>query len=388
MPRGNKAMAERVLLVDDEPRILQAYTARLRDRFRIETAPSGPQALERMETTGPYAVVLADMLMPGMDGIELLAEVRRRYSDTVRMILTGNAELHTAIQAVNEGHVFRFLTKPCDAHVLGEALQAGLEMHRLITAEKVLLGQTLRGSIRVLIDMLALAHPAAFSRTARVQRYVRHVTARLNLPEPWRLELAAMLSQIGCMAVPPETLEKIYAGQELTAEERHQYESHPEVASAMLANIPRLEEVAAIIARQNAPGRKTARGGKAAEPPAVARGARVLRVAIGFDERIVRGMAPDEAVADLCTQPGLYDPRIASTLADFSAEPGHVETRSVKLADLDVGMVFADDVHAKNGRLLVARGMEVTFPLRVNLMRWSQRVGVQEPIRVYVPLAA
>ena len=103
----------RVLFVDDEPNVLDSIRRQLRKSCEILTATSGVEALALLKDTGPVALVISDMRMPGMSGAELLAKIRDLYPDTVRMILSGQADLESTISAVNEGHVFRFLTKPC-----------------------------------------------------------------------------------------------------------------------------------------------------------------------------------------------------------------------------------------------------------------------------------
>ena len=140
-------MTEKILCVDDEANILEAHQRGLGKQFHIETALGAEQALGQIDAQGPYTVVVSDMRMPGMDGVQLLSEVRKRAPDSVRIMLTGFADLQTAIEAVNEGNIFRFLTKPCPQETLAKALSAGIEQYRLVTAEKELLAKTLRGAI-------------------------------------------------------------------------------------------------------------------------------------------------------------------------------------------------------------------------------------------------
>ena len=116
-----------------------------------------------VEQKGPYAVVVSDMRMPGMDGIQVLTSIKGRWPDTVRVMLTGNADMQTAINAINEGSIFRFLNKPCSKEAMGKTLTAALVQFRLVTAEKVLLEQTLTGAVQVLTEVLSLVNPAAFS---------------------------------------------------------------------------------------------------------------------------------------------------------------------------------------------------------------------------------
>jgi DNA-binding NtrC family response regulator len=205
-------MTERILCVDDDPNVLQAYQRALRKQFHIEPAFGGEEALQAVAEQGPYAVVVSDMRMPGMNGIELLAKISEIAPDTVRMMLTGNADQETALEAVNQGHIFRFMTKPCPPEIFAKALEAGLAQYRLITAERDLLSKTLSGSVKVLTDVLGLVNPAAFGRAARVRRLVHELCARLPVGAAWQVEIAAMLSQIGCVAVPEETLAKVYNG--------------------------------------------------------------------------------------------------------------------------------------------------------------------------------
>lgn len=120
-------LKQKVLLVDDEPRVLSALCRQLSRQFHITTAVSGRSALAFMEKSGPFAVVVSDMRMPGMDGMTFLREVKRRSPSTTRIMLTGNDDQQTASDAVNEGCVFRFHRKPCPREVLSASIEAGIE---------------------------------------------------------------------------------------------------------------------------------------------------------------------------------------------------------------------------------------------------------------------
>ena len=159
--------AEKILLVDDDSNILEGYRRGLIREFLLETALGGEQALTLAAENGPYAVVVSDMRMPGMDGIQLLSRIKALSPDTIRVMLTGNTDTETAINAINEGSIFRFLNKPCSKEVMAKTITAALMQYRLVTAEKHLLEQTLSGSLQVLTEVLSLINPAAFSRAER-----------------------------------------------------------------------------------------------------------------------------------------------------------------------------------------------------------------------------
>src|ERR1700722_6101223 len=126
----NQEDLPRVLCVDDEPRVVDSLAVQLRKDFHILTANSGQSALRTLQSGPPPAVIVSDMRMPGMDGATLLKHVRHLYPETTRILLTGEAGRDVAVSAVNEGQIFRFLTKPCSTENLRAAIEAGVMQHR------------------------------------------------------------------------------------------------------------------------------------------------------------------------------------------------------------------------------------------------------------------
>jgi response regulator RpfG family c-di-GMP phosphodiesterase len=376
-------MNRRVLFVDDEPHVLEGIQRTLRNQLELKTAPSGAEALRLMGESGPFAVVVSDMRMPAMNGAQFLAKVREQEPDTVRMILSGQADLEATIAAVNDGHIYRFLTKPCPTDQLYAAVEDALEQHRLLTAEKVLLEQTLSGAVKMLIEILGMVSPAASNRASRLQRYTTELSAALGLDPHWEWGLAAFVSQIGCVALPKEVLFKVEACQSLNEEEKRLYESHPEVASKLLAAIPRLEDVAAIV---------TAQFGSiiANELPDDLRqwdirkaGKLLLRAAIEFDRLVSRGANRASAVDTLRQSPMRFPPSVIRALAGLPTVKGTI-FRQIGLKDLSVGMILEEDLVSPKGIRLVPSGAEVTTTLMIRLTSIAEGVGVAEPFRVRV----
>lgn len=308
-------MNEKILFVDDEPDVLATFQRNLRREFEIVTATSGQEGLAAIDRQGPFAVVVSDLRMPGMDGTQFLAQVRFRSPDSVLMLFTGYVDVQTAFEAINDGVVFRFLIKPCTLETLTKALVAGMTQYRLRTSERDLLEKTLKGSVSVLTEILGMVNPAAFGRALRVRDYVKDIGAQFKLADLWQLEVAAMLSQIGCVSVPTEVLDKAYAGNALTDDERDTLASHPSVGAKLLVNIPRFESIAWIIEAQQMPFSAYAVQRPVPLDDEVALCGQILKVAVDLDQLVVSGLTPSAALSELGHHPEAYNPRVVKALA-------------------------------------------------------------------------
>ena len=120
-------MHERILFVDDDINILEGYKRQLRKKFEIDTAEGSEMGLKAIKNNNPYAVIVSDLRMPGMDGNQFLSRVKEIAPETIRIMLTGYADLKSAMEAINNGNIYRLLTKPCDKDILIDALNSGIE---------------------------------------------------------------------------------------------------------------------------------------------------------------------------------------------------------------------------------------------------------------------
>lgn len=348
----------RVLCVDDEPRVVQGLGVHLRRAYEVLTAHGGEEALERLKSAGAVAAVVSDMRMPGMDGAALLAKVRELYPDTTRILLTGEPGRDAVVSAVNKGQIFRFLTKPCPPNELLACIEAAVEQHRLVTAERVLLQETLIGCIRALLDVLALTNPVAFGRASRLRRQVMSFAEYLGCAQGnWQLEAAALLSQIGFLSLPVEVVEKIYYGENLTPEERILAEGVPEVAGKLLGHIPRLEPVLQILSALAYSNERLAR----LEDDPTSNAAHILLLVLDFDALISKGHSPDTAVQLLQQRPERYGAKLAKDFGThLGTAGGDTQVVEMPLRLVRPGMIILQDVRTELGTLLVARGFEVT----------------------------
>ena len=374
-------MAEKILLVDDDSNILDGYRRSLSREFLMETAQGGEQALKLVADNGPYAVLVSDMRMPGMDGIQLLSKIKAQSPDTIRVMLTGNAEIETAINAINEGSIFRFLTKPCSKEMMAKTLTAALVQYRLVTAERQLLEQTLSGTVHVLTDVLSLVNPTAFGRAVRARRYIHHIVTSMKLGNPWQYEVAAMMSQLGCVTLAPETIEAVYNGEKLSPTEQAQYDAHPSVAYGLLSKIPRLEPIAWMIEHQNRPVREV----DESERSDMRLGAEILRLTLAYEQLIHKGTSRTEAAHRLASQNKSFSPEFFEALVtlDPNAELG--EIRKCRIEELSDGMIIQEEMRTGEGALLVSQGQEVTAPLLIKLKNFHARRMIAGDVTVSMP---
>jgi response regulator RpfG family c-di-GMP phosphodiesterase len=378
-------MTEKILIVDDEQNVLNGISRSLRKEFNIDTALSGKAALEAITRDGPYAVIVSDLRMPEMDGIRLLNRVKDCAPDTVRMMLTGNADLKDAMQAVNEGNIFRFFTKPCPLETFTKGIQIGIEQYRLVTAERELLEKTLKGSIKVMTELLSIVNPEAFGRSSRLERYVKQIASQLNVSEPWQFELAALLSQVGCITLPEAALKKLYLGQSLSEDELQLFEKHPSIASNLLSHIPRLQKVAEIIQYQEKhfDGSGIPEDDRRGEN--IPLGSRILKVALDFDVLEQKKNSTSHALHILKERNGRYDPVILQAMEKALKAEDSYAVKEISVSGLRPDMILEKDVFTKNGQLLISRGQEVNSMLISRLQTFSRNVGVQEPLCVRIP---
>lgn len=377
-------MSEKILCVDDEPNVLEGIRRHLGRKVIMESATSGVDGLRLVKDSGPYAVVISDMRMPVMNGSQFLARVRELAPDSVRMILSGQADMQATIDAVNEGQIFRFLTKPCPPDTLWSVVESGLKQFRLVNAERDLLEKTLSGAVKMLTEVVGLANLVAYSRAARVQRYALAIAEALGVGNHWELRLAAMLSQIGCVTLPADVLTKVYSNVRLDDEERRLYETHAELAARLLCSIPRLDGVAEIIAGQMKRPDLTSASQVAGRWESKTLGTLVLRVATELDQLITRGARPAVALQKLVESWPELPAAIGDAVRTARISEGETVIRAIMLVELTPGMVLDEDLKSSNGIRLVPQGHEVTNTIMTRLRSVAAGVGVKEPFRVRV----
>ncbi|MCX7044745.1 MAG: response regulator [Candidatus Sumerlaeota bacterium] len=389
-------MSGRILCVDDEQSIL-TFLKRMaqQEKMEVTCAQNGAEGLKQIQDSGPFAVIISDLQMPEMDGIEFLAKARELSPESIRIMLTGHAEISTAVEAINKGRVFRFLTKPCDPEDLILVLRAALEQYRLEHAEKALLEKTLTGCVQVLMDLLAMMDEEIFGQSVALRAMVRSLAKRWNIKDSWELEISAMLMKIGMITLPPELQLKLKKGVPLDAAESELAQRIPQIGHDLVDNIPRMARVADNILYQSKWFNGTGFPTDAILGEQIPIGARILHALSEFLEQRVDKTNPISTFHGMMRNEGRFDPQILDFIYKGFGMPGSLTPPTqappppkqlimeIPLVDLKIGHVLADDIRTQDGRSVVTSGSEISGTQLAKIRNYSAGYGVIEPIKIF-----
>ncbi|MDQ8184824.1 HD domain-containing phosphohydrolase [Pelagicoccus sp. SDUM812002] len=356
----------KVLFVDDNASVLAAFRRNLRKRFDMFTADSAGAALEVLEKQGPIEIIVSDMKMPGMNGIEFLEKSIEVSPDSVRIMLTGNADQETATDAVNRGHVYRFLNKPCSVEDLIGAIKDASHHYELMKLEHNDLEETVAGCVKVLTDVLGMVAPFALGRGQRLKASLNPFMKALKMKSPWQYEVAALLSSIGYASLPNELVEKLENGEPLVGHESSVVRNVPKIGYDLVSAVPKLEKIANIIKYQRKNFNGTGYPKDDVAGQYIPLGSRLLKV---FEDRMElekEGVSGEAARKRMLARSGYYDPQVLELC--FKYYPQYLSTsiskeKPVLPLDLDSlrpGQVIVSEVCTVSGLLLVEAGNWLT----------------------------
>lgn len=369
----------RVLFVDDEPQLLESVKLAVRKQYRVTTAESGQEALNLFAASSdakPFDCVVSDMRMPEMNGARLLTTLKQTYPDVPRLLLSGQSDFESALEAINDAKIFRFLTKPCSRDVLVESINEALEQARLRETERELLDNTLSGTVSMLTEVLGLISSSAYSRTVRLHETVSGICAALGRPIPWDLNLATNLSQIGFVVMPS-------TGGGAPALDSQ----HVEIARDLLGKIARMETVADMVSHQLDPA-PSLNAPDVADWPAHALNTEILRVAVAFDALIVSGLSRTAAADALYNRENGPPKFLATALKTFNPQSKAMIEVAATVAQLAPGMRLTANIKTTGGPKLVSADTILTSALIGRIKAFAKNNGVVEPISVLVPVGA
>lgn len=375
MLNAEEASRRRILCVDDEAAVLAGLRRNLGLHFDVETAESARAALSVLERSPPFATVVSDMRMPEVDGVTFLREVSDRWPDTSRILLTGQADLASAIAAVNEGRVFRFLTKPCPSELLERAVHDAIRHHDLIEAERVLLDQTLRGTIGVMVEAIGLLLPQAAQPLFRMRRLAQRLCQELRMPTVWDIDIACVLSYVATLTLPVDLFEQLALGKSQELDVRSAASRCNVIAQRLAVRIPRLEPVRDLLRKAGS----IARGQDISHDEA---SVWILRACIDYGQCLTAGLSPELAFSQLLSSPHAWPTELARSVGRLLQAVRAGEKRAITYSDLVPGMIFVEPVTTDAKLMLVPKETEVTEPLIEQLRNFAIVGRLSEPLWV------
>lgn len=371
-------MSARVMFVDDDVALLKSIERNLCFDYDLSIAESGAQALELIAQNEPFSVVVTDMRMPVMDGIRLIEEARKTSPDSIYIMLTGNQDVDTSIKAVNQGQVFRFLTKPCETADIKLAVDAAQRQFELVHAEKELLQKTFVGAVNLMTDVVETLHPDTLQQSQRVDAIMRHCEEALEIQGNWEFRLAARLSLVGLALLPCDEQLKFQQLSPNDSESRRLLEKMASTSARLIARIPRLERVGEILRLQ-----AFADGSAFHQPYAgtdARLGAALLNVAVYWSNMTGNGLSLEVALLELQQAIPQLPKQIQCALLELDAPASDRQPVEVALRDLTEGMVLYDNVLSEDGALLLRSGRRLTHPVIEKLKLHCQNSTRIRPI--------
>lgn len=347
----------KVLFVDDQAKVLDDLKVIVAEVCEAHVALNAEEGLKIFESEGPFTIVASDQNLPGMNGSEFLAMVNRRDPYCSTMLVTGHADYHDAMRAVNNGHVFRLLDKPYAEQDLLDAIQAGTRQRQLIESEQVLLQETLVGAVNALTETLATVKPLFFGRAQRIKRLSGEIARYLKFPHVWQVESAAVFSQMASITLPEEEAENVFLRKKLRPQIVELVKKFPQVIDHLLGNIPRLDEVREII--DCLMGNPLPYENKAKME--VYQAYRIIDAALEYDYMETEGHESEVILGTLRGGEKKFDKDVIEAMSKLlHKSKTRYLVNEVPLEELRVGMRLAEDLSLETAMLVAPKGTDIT----------------------------
>ena len=379
-------MNRKILCVDDEEAILRGFKLNLRNQFDLHFASDGKEGLELFKREGGFSVVLSDMRMPNMSGSEMLQEIKKIDPEVVTVLLTGHTDFESAMSAVNDGSVFRMLSKPCPPEILNKTLKDAVEQNNLVVSKRLLLDQTLRGAVDALAQSLSISQPLFFGRAQRVRRLANELAKLIELKDSWRVGIAAVFSQLAYLSIPQQFVDIVYHKKELNQELKKLVLELPNETQKVLDLIPGLEDIQAILQRIDIQPKFEVEDGSGIRTIAS-----ILKLCLDYDFYKEQGHADSKILETFCSRVDSYDQTMVAALSDsLNAESENFSTHEISTLDLAEGMRLEEDLMLEESMLIASAGADVDRALLKiikNYISCYQDFPFPEKIKIRNPIA-
>ncbi len=316
----------KLLIVDDDEMLLRSLQRILKSRYDVQCESNPYRALVALEDDGPFAAIISDLTMPGIDGIELLERAHAEAPETPRVLLTGNATLPDSIQAVNRARITSFLTKPVAPDELVRWIDRAVARHDELVDDLDQGAEILEGSAAALMETLAIANPTAFSLTKRVTALVDCYLERHPRSDAWEMAMAARLCYLGSAALGADLSSRVLRGAELATSEDLLVGCVAGFTVDIVARIPRLANVEQILRHH----RSRPSDPEAARGPF---GAQLLGIVTTLAELEATTCSRHEAASALLSLDPPFEPELVAQVLDLYLPVGELPPDEISLGD-------------------------------------------------------
>ena len=296
----------KLLIVDDDELLLRSLTRILKGRYEVQAESNPYRALVALEDDGPFATIVCDLTMPGVDGIEFLERAYAESPETPRILLTGNATVPASIEAVNRAHITSFLTKPIAPDDLLRQVDQAVAQHAEIVDDSTSGAEILEGSAAALMETLAIANPTAYALTKRVMDLIDRYLDAEDRDDAWELRLAARLCYLGTAALGAELSSRVLHGDNLAVSEDLLVGCVPGFTVEIVGQIPRLARVEDILTRH-----------RSDDIPVAEDPAHLLGIATSLAEFEATSTSRHDAAASLLAVEPAFDTDLVSRMLDL-----------------------------------------------------------------------
>ncbi len=364
-------MPKIILFVGEDDAGFQELPKHLLDEYSIHSVPTCEEALAGLGKNDDCFLIIVEFSRDGQAYEDFFKKVGTEYPSIVRVLLTTRDNFKQSHATIHAAQEFQLLERPYPPEILLEIIEKGIDRFGIQLGKQQALRRTLLGSVRAMVDILDMVNPEAMGFAKRIRRNVLSTGKALGFNPIWQLELAVMLSHVGCIALPAEVVRKVDQGTPLSPEDKQMFGMHPSIAASLVDNIPKMAPVATIIKHQHECLSK--------DQPL---GSRIIKVALDVDRLERKGKEAADSLGKMLAKPDTFDSTVVKSMLKLIGQSSKQAVREIDIEDLKEGMVMARDLVNKEGVKLLLRGQAVSKASLNRLQLFHIALGVTDTVAI------
>lgn len=364
-------MPIKLLYISEDEAEFKTLPQSLRDSYIIHHADSFQKAQTNLKHIGKCSVVITEFPHAGKGCAAFFKKLAKTHPHIVRLLLISPTDFSIGHSAIQAASLFQILDKPHPPEILHQVIQKSVEIYISNQEMQRTMRQTLMGSVRAMVDILDMVNPEAMGFAKRIRNRVLSTGKALGVRPLWHLELAVMLSHVGCVALPTDIILKRDKGKALSPEEQQMFDMHSYIASTLVANIHSMTPVAEIIQHQC----ESLNDKQPLE-------SRIIKTALDVDHMERRGKDAQSILKQMLKKPKAFDKRVVEAMLDSEKPQDDSDTLEIDVERLKEGMIMAQDLVNKDGTKLLLKGQPVSSTSLNIIKSFHITLGIIEPIYI------